>query len=173
VVTIYTTFNSHSSAFHRPRISVILWISEHAVIISAYGVKWLVVTIATRCVYYAVQTEALNTIHVNFIFTDGAMGQAVSRRPLTVEARVRSQVSPREICGGRSGTGIGFPPEYLAFSCEYHFANVPYSSTCRSYQQVKKGGNWEPAEKQCSFGKRLELDVEVFSPFVFKEPTRI
>jgi hypothetical protein len=37
-----------------------------------------------------------------------AMAQAVSHRPLTAEARVRSRVSPCEICGGQSGTGTGF-----------------------------------------------------------------
>jgi hypothetical protein len=38
------------------------------------------------------------------------MAQAVSRRPLTAEARVRDQDSPCGICGGQSGTGIGFSP---------------------------------------------------------------
>jgi hypothetical protein len=36
------------------------------------------------------------------------MDQAVSRRPLTVEAQVRVRVSPCRICGGQSGTGTGF-----------------------------------------------------------------
>jgi hypothetical protein len=36
------------------------------------------------------------------------MAQAVSRRPLTTEARVRAQVNPCGICDGQSGTGTGF-----------------------------------------------------------------
>ena len=38
------------------------------------------------------------------------MAQAVRRRPLTAEAQVRSQVSPCDIGGGRSGTRTGFSP---------------------------------------------------------------
>ena len=33
-----------------------------------------------------------------------AVAQAVSRWALTAQAQVRSQLSPREICGGKSGT---------------------------------------------------------------------
>jgi hypothetical protein len=43
------------------------------------------------------------------------MAQAVSLQPLTVEARVQSRLSPCGICGGQSGTGTGFPPEYFGF----------------------------------------------------------
>jgi hypothetical protein len=39
-----------------------------------------------------------------------AMAQAVSRRPLTAEARVRSRVSPCGIFGGQIGTVTGFFP---------------------------------------------------------------
>jgi hypothetical protein len=39
-----------------------------------------------------------------------AMAQAVRRRPLTAEARVRVRVNPCGICGGQSGTGTGFSP---------------------------------------------------------------
>ena len=43
-----------------------------------------------------------------------AMAQAVSGRPLTAEGRVRSRLSPCGICGGQSGTGTGFSPEYFS-----------------------------------------------------------
>jgi hypothetical protein len=43
------------------------------------------------------------------------MAQAVSRRPLTEEARVRARVSARGICGGQSGTGTDFSPTFSVF----------------------------------------------------------
>jgi hypothetical protein len=39
-----------------------------------------------------------------------AMAQAVSRRPLTAESRVRIRVNPCGICGVQSGTTTGFSP---------------------------------------------------------------
>jgi hypothetical protein len=50
-----------------------------------------------------------------------AMAQAVSRRPLTAEARVRSWVSPYENCGGRRGNGTGTS----VFPCQFHSTGAP------------------------------------------------
>jgi hypothetical protein len=43
------------------------------------------------------------------------VSQAVSCRPFTAEVPCRSQASLCEICGGHSGTGIGFTPGISVF----------------------------------------------------------
>jgi hypothetical protein len=53
------------------------------------------------------------------------MAQAVSRRPLTAEARVQSRVSPCGICGAQSGTGTGFPTSTSVFPCQFHSTGAP------------------------------------------------
>jgi hypothetical protein len=59
-----------------------------------------------------------------------AMAQAVSRRPPTAEAWVRSRVSPCGICGGQSGTGTGFSPEYFVFplSISFHRCSITWKN---------------------------------------------
>jgi hypothetical protein len=51
-----------------------------------------------------------------FSYSGHAMAQAVSRWPLTMEARVHTWVSPCGICGWQSGTGTGFSLRVIRFS---------------------------------------------------------
>ena len=53
------------------------------------------------------------------------MAQAVSRRPPTAEAWVRSRAGPFAICGGQSGTGTGFTPRISGFPCQFHSTCAP------------------------------------------------
>jgi hypothetical protein len=53
------------------------------------------------------------------------MAQAVSRWPLTAEARFRSRVSPCGICGRQSGTGTGFSPSTSIFPCQFLSTGAP------------------------------------------------
>jgi hypothetical protein len=54
-----------------------------------------------------------------------AMTQAVSRQPLTAEARVRSRVSPCGICDRQNDTGTGFSPSTSVFPCQFHSTGAP------------------------------------------------
>jgi hypothetical protein len=48
------------------------------------------------------------------------MAQAVSRRPVAVEYRVRDLLSPCGTCGGQSGSVTGFSPTSSVFPCQYN-----------------------------------------------------
>jgi len=95
---------------------------------------------------------------------------AFSRRLLTAEARVRYQVSRREICVGQCGTGTGFSQNTSVFSCQYHSTNAPYSSSStRCYYRTDKWAKLGIFQKQCSYGSRAAVDRKVFSLFLVFE----
>jgi hypothetical protein len=59
-------------------------------------------------------------------YQDGrAVAQAVSRRPTTAEARVRSRGSPCWIWGGQSDTGTGFSSSTSVFPCQFNSTGAP------------------------------------------------
>jgi hypothetical protein len=69
------------------------------------------------------ELDFLYAVHLKYSLTiDCAMIQAVSLRPLTTEAWIRSQGSTCDICGGQSGTGTGFSPSamYIGFPTMFH-----------------------------------------------------
>ena len=96
-----STFCPHS-VFMR-----LVWISEQTAIISLYSINWLVFITETESVYCAVRAECKYSYSISAYSKLCAMAQSVWRRPLTLYARVRSQTSPCEICGGQSGTVTG------------------------------------------------------------------
>jgi hypothetical protein len=61
-----------------------------------------------------------------------AMANAVGCRALAAEAWFRALVSPREICGGQSGTGTGFSGSFWGFPCRCH-------STVALHTHVSRG----------------------------------
>jgi hypothetical protein len=85
-----------------------------------------------------------------------AIVQAVSRRPLTVDGRVRSQASPHEICGGQSGTGASLSLSNSGFFLSVSFYQVPYKSYSSqfSYQKDKRTKSVNCQTKECSVGYR-------------------
>ena len=68
----------------------------------------------SNCVLCEVKTEAR------------VLPQAASRRPLTGEARVQSQLSLCEVCGAQSGTTPDFCPSTSFFPLLNHSAIAPY-----------------------------------------------
>jgi hypothetical protein len=73
--------------------------------------------------------------HKTANFSGRAVAQPVSRRPVTVEARLRSQASPFEIRGGQSNNRTGLPTSISFFGSYFQSSNDSYlySSTCCSY----------------------------------------
>jgi hypothetical protein len=63
-----------------------------------------------------------------------AMTQAVSRRPITTEATVRTWVSSCEICGGQSGTETGFPVNISMLI--YHVGDEQYARWWPQFRDV-------------------------------------
>ena len=94
-----------------------------------------------------------------------AMDQAVCRRPVTMEARVRFPVSPCEICNGQSGIGSGVSSECLIFPRQYHPTIATYSSvcTCCSHQKDKRA----TPDKQFSFERKKEGISKTVPSFFF------
>ena len=76
---------------------------------------------------------------------DRATPQSFSRRSLTREAWVRSQVQPREHRGGQIGNGTGVSRSTSVFACLYHSSSAPHASLSTN----SSPGNSQ--EKQCFF----------------------
>jgi hypothetical protein len=102
-------------------------LKPNAASISTMPGKWMAfyldrnsVTVGVRCdtsQFWNQYCSAVNTSYnAQLQFVAGrAVAQAVSRRSVNAESRVRPRVSPCAICGGQSGTGTGFSPSSSVF----------------------------------------------------------
>lgn len=95
------------------------------------------------------ELDILYTDHRKYNLKVGcAMIQAVSPLPLTTEARIRSQVSTCDICGGQSSTGTGFSPStmYFGFPAMFHDHFLQHVAVTRRTSE-RNNDLWE-IEKQ-------------------------
>jgi len=92
------------------------------------------------------------------------MALGVSRRTLIMKARVRSQVSPCEICCTQSGNGAGFPPSTSFFPVSIIPAK-PHNSLHLHVALTRRTneGSLGTLKKQCCFRNRGTLDRKLFS----------
>jgi hypothetical protein len=79
-------------------------------------------------------------------------------RPITAQARVRSQLIQCKICGGQTGTETGFSPSTSVFPCQDHSTNAPYSSSSTRCSYQKDEGTKLPSI--CKKGKTLSITGE-------------
>ena len=135
-------------------------LSGQTAIIYLYSITRLIFVTETECVYCAVRTVSLSIVQV--------IDDAFSRRLLTAEALVRFQVSPCEICGGKSGTGTRFFSQYFGFTCRRHStdASCSSSSLCRPYQRDRRTKPGNLPKKQRCFESWKALGRKLFSLFV-------
>jgi hypothetical protein len=74
------------------------------------------VAVSVFCVKYGLNIYRVRSFESS---SGRTMAQAVSRRPLTAKAQVRSRASPCEMYVSQSGTGAGFSPSISVFLCRY------------------------------------------------------
>jgi len=86
----------------------------------------LVLALETQRVLCEGGTEYIYRSKTNFILCWPCYTQAASRRPVTEEAKVRSQVSPCEIYSGQCSKGKGFSLSTPVFPCQDYSTSTPH-----------------------------------------------
>ena len=92
------------------------------------------------CDCFAVQSDSLNLIEVNFVQTSSCV-----------------------ICSRHSGTGTGFSPSNSVFPCQYNFTIAPNSFHQRVTRTRRANGRRLGTWKHRSFGNRGALDRKTLS----------
>jgi hypothetical protein len=74
------------------------------------------------------------------------MAQVPICRPVVAEARVRSQVSLCDICGGQSATGRGLVARSSGFNFQYHATAIFIFNLELLLLAGETGQAWEPSK---------------------------
>jgi hypothetical protein len=81
-----------------------------------------------------------------------AMIQAVSRRPVTAEDRVKTRVSSSEICGGKRRKGTNVSPSILVFSNTI-IPSMPATHLPLHISKNQPGEAWESPKKSSALSE--------------------
>jgi hypothetical protein len=96
------------------------------------------------------------------------MARAVSRRPLTANDRVPSEISPCQICGRQSVFGTVFLRVLQAFACKFHFT-IAHTHHLRAALTMKtRGRSLETFQKGILFRKSGSIGERNTFTFVFE-----
>jgi hypothetical protein len=119
-----------------------VWFSKQTAVISLHSMN-ILVFYKRDCLLCGIN-ELLNTYRLN------------------LEAQLRSQVSPREICGRQSGTGSEFSPSIAVFPLPISFHEFSVLIFINILPVPGQSGDaWEPSKKHCTFGNRTAMDTKV------------
>ena len=91
-----------------------------------------------------------------------AMVQALGRRPLTAETKVRSKGSSCGICGGQNSSGASFSPDTSLYHCQYHSSAPYFIFISTLFLPGQRGEAWEPSQKQPT-GNLAAVDRKVLA----------
>ena len=102
------------------------------------------------------------------------MAQVGSHVLLTAEAWAQFQVSPRDICGGQSGTETGFSLNTFVLPCLCHSTNALHSSSSHSAPTGRANGrtlgNFQKAmffRKSWNTKYKITFAWPLWGPFAF------
>lgn len=91
-----------------------------------------------------------------------AMIQALGRRPLTAETRVRSQGSSYGICGGHNSSGTGFSPDTSLLNCQFRSSAPYFIFISTLFLPGQRGEAWQLSQKQPT-GNLAAVDRKVLA----------
>jgi len=118
-------------SLHSPTQCIYLFFLQQATTISLRSIHRSKFAMEAYHILWVVRTESVCKTYILHSTNDHTMTQTGSQT-FTAETKVRSQVSPCQICGGRSGNETGLPQSTWVFHSQYNSSSAPYSFLSRT-----------------------------------------